>query len=128
MDFKPPHNTSLSKEIIVDEPLTARTLGSGSVDMLATPMMIALMEAAALDAVQRYLPEGWTTVSTRMDIEHLRGTPIGKIVRASALLIEQKGITLKFAVEASDGTGIIGQGSLWRTAVEIEKYKALNGS
>lgn len=124
MDFKPPQNTSMSKEIIVDKPLTARTLGSGSVDTLATPMMIALMEAAALDAVQRYLPEGWTTVSTRMDIEHLRGTPAGKIVRASAVLIEQKGTVLKFAVEAADESGVIGQGSLWRAAVDIEQYKA----
>ncbi len=122
MEFKIPLNTSASRSIIVEEAYTAKFIGSGIVDVLATPMMIALMENAALDAVQTYLAEGWTTLGTKVDIEHLRATPVGKKVTAEATLIKQEGQALEFLVAARDNQGIIGQGSHKRFIIDLQKF------
>ncbi len=122
MEFIIPLNTSAARSIIVEEAYTAKFIGSGIVDVLATPMMIALMENAALDAVQTYLAEGWTTVGTKVDIEHLRATPVGEKVTAEATLIKQKGRSLEFSVAARDTQGIIGQGSHKRFIVDLQKF------
>ena len=122
MEFKIPLYTSAARSIIVEEAYTAKFIGSGIVDVLATPMMIALMENAALDAVQTYLAEGWTTVGTKVDIEHLRATPVGEKVTAEATLIKQEGRSLEFSVAARDAQGIIGQGSHKRFIVDLKKF------
>jgi fluoroacetyl-CoA thioesterase len=122
MDFKIPLNISARRSVIVDETLSARYIGSGEVDVFATPMMIAIMEAAARELVQSYLPEGWTTVGTKVDIEHMRATPIGDTVTAEATLIRTDGRSLEFAVKASDRSGVIGQGSHRRFIIELEKF------
>ncbi len=101
---------------------TAKELGSGRVDVLATPMLIALMEAAAMDAVQKYLAEGWTTVGTRVDVEHLRATPLGGTVTAEATLVKRKDQALEFVVQARDTSGIVGQGTHWRYIINEEKF------
>jgi predicted thioesterase len=122
MDISIPPEASSRQSEAITESHSARNVGSGSVDVLATPMMIALMEAAALDAVQSYLPEGWTTVGTRVECEHSRATALGDRISATATLIKQEGRTLYFSVEAEDSLGIIGKGFHQRFIIDIDKF------
>lgn len=108
--------------IVVAEKDTAAAFGSGSIFVLATPMMITLMENAALQAVQEVLPEGYTTVGTHLDVSHLAATPMGMEARAVAELIEVEGKRLKFKVSAYDAKDKIGEGFHERYIVEIEKF------
>jgi fluoroacetyl-CoA thioesterase len=110
------------RSLQVEREHTARELGSGQVDVLATPMLIALMEAAAMDAVQKYLADGWTTVGTRVDVEHLRATPLGGTVTAEATLVKREDQVLEFSVQARDSFGIVGQGTHWRYIIDQEKF------
>ena len=122
MEFLIPLNISATRSLLIEEEHTAKSLGSGEVGVLATPMMIALMEAAALEVVQSYLASGWTTVGTKINIEHLRPTALGEKVSAEATLITRNDRILKFHVEARDNFGIIGQGSHQRYIINIEKF------
>jgi fluoroacetyl-CoA thioesterase len=122
MDFNIPDRLSAKRTMVVERAQTASEIGSGSVEVLATPMMIALMEAAAVDAVQEYLPDGWTTVGTRVDIEHLRATPLGGVVTAEASLVKREGRILEFAVTASDSAGVIGQGNHQRHIIDLARF------
>lgn len=122
MDALIPLNVSERRTLLVEREHSARELGSGSVEVLATPMLIALMEAAALDAVQGYLAEGWTTVGTRVDVEHLRPTPLGGTVTAEATLTKREDRVLMFAVQAWDGKGQVGQGTHTRAIINTEQF------
>ncbi len=122
MEIKIPLEVSAKKTMVVEPAVTAQHIGSGAVAVLATPMLIALMEAAALEAVKEYLPQGWTTVGTKVDVEHMRATPLGDIVTAEAILIKQDGRSLTFSVQAKDSSGIIGQGLHQRFLVDREKF------
>jgi len=122
MDFDIPENVSGKQSLLVEKEHTAKFLGSGSVEVLATPMMIALMENTALEAVQSYLPEGWTTVGTKVEVDHLRPTPSGEEVYAEAFLLERNERSLLFSVAAYDSQGIIGQGSHKRYIIQTEKF------
>jgi len=122
MDFNIPDQVSAKQMMVVEKAHAASEIGSGRVEVLATPMMIALMEAAAVEAVQEYLPEGWTTVGTRVDIEHLRATPLGGVVTAKASLVKRDGRVLEFAVTASDSTGVIGQGNHQRHIIDLARF------
>ena len=117
-----PLNVSERRTLLVEREHTARELGSGSVEALATPMLIALMEAASLDAVQAYLAEGWTTVGIKVEVEHLRATPLGGKVTAEATLAKREDRVLVFAVQAWDDKGLIGQGTHTRMIIETEKF------
>ena len=117
-----PLDANSKQSLVVGPEHTAKHLGSGSVDVLATPMMIALMEAAAVEAVQRFLPEGWTTVGTKVEVEHMRPTPRGDVVTAEAVLAKIDGRSLDFAVTATDSAGLIGQGQHRRFIVNLEKF------
>ena len=122
MDALIPLNVSERRTLLVEREHTARELGSGSVEVLATPMLIALMEAAALDAVQGFLAEGWTTVGIKVDVEHLRATPLGGTVTAEATLTKREDRILVFAVQAWDGKGLVGQGTHTRAIIDTEKF------
>lgn len=122
MEFLIPDQVSAEKTMVVEKSHIANEIGSGKVGALATPMMIALMEAAAVDAVQEYLPEGWTTVGTRVDVEHLRASPLGDVVTAEAVLLRTEGRALDFSVTAADSTGIIGQGTHRRFIVNLNTF------
>lgn len=122
MDIKIPLDVSAQKTLLVEPAVTARYIGSGTVPVLATPMLIALMEAASLDAVQEYLPQGWITVGTKVDVEHVRATPEGDVVTAEAVLVRQEGRSLTFSVQAKDSSGVIGQGLHQRFMVDQEKF------
>ena len=122
MDFDIPDQVFARQTLVVEKAHLASEIGSGSVDVLATPMMIALMEAAAVEAVQEYLPEGWTTVGTYVDVEHLRPSPQGEAVTAKAILVRREGRELGFSVTAADSSGVIGQGNHKRFIVDREVF------
>jgi predicted thioesterase len=124
MDALIPLNVTERRSLIVEREHTAKQLGSGSVEVLATPMLIALMEAAALDAVQSYLAEGWTTVGTRVEMEHMRATPLGGRVTAEATLIKRGDQVLEFTVQAWDSFGAVGQGTHTRVIIDRDRFMA----
>lgn len=101
---------------------TALAIGSGSLEVFATPAMTALMENAAMNAVAASLPDGSTTVGTRLEIVHTRATGLGEVVTAEARLVEADGRRLVFEVEARDSIGTIGRGTHERFVVDREKF------
>lgn len=108
----------------VDDLNTAICMGSGDLPVYATPSMIALMESAALRAVVDALPEGTTTVGTKLDIQHIAATPIGLAVHATAELITVEGKKLIFKVQAFDEKEKIGEGVHERFVVQTERFVA----
>ena len=112
------------KTVAVTDKNIASVWGSGGLEVYATPAMIALMEGAALSAVQQLLPPGWTTVGTEVAVKHLSATPRGMTVHARAELLNVQGRILSFKVEAFDDAGKIGEGTHSRFIVEIEKFLA----
>jgi fluoroacetyl-CoA thioesterase len=111
-------------EVFVQEDNTARHLGSGNVDVLATPEMVRLMEKAAVAAVDRLLPDGYRTVGVEVDVRHLAATPVGMKVRVQAKLIAVEGRKLTFRVEAFDEAEKIGEGEHKRVIIDLEGFKA----
>ncbi len=112
------------KEITVSFEVTAAKYGSGGVEVLATPAMIALMEGAAFELVQAQLPEGYSSVGTRVDIEHLAATPLGMKVKAVAELKQVEGKKLVFSVEARDEKELVGRGIHERYIIQSDKFLA----
>lgn len=108
--------------LIVSESNTASALGSGDMDVLATPAMVALMENAAMKAVADYLPEGSTTVGVEISTSHLKASAIGANVVAQACLEEVDGRRLKFSLKAWDDAGVIGEGVHTRFIVDRERF------
>ena len=101
----------------VTETLTARHIGSGSVDVYATPAMIALMESAALSAIDQFLAEGQTSVGTTIEVRHLAATPLGHRVRAHAEVSAVDGRKVTFLVQAWDEKELIGEGKHVRLVI-----------
>jgi len=106
----------------VTESNTAHAVGSGSLDVLATPMMIALMEQAACECLAEALTEGQTSVGTRIDVAHTAASPAGAIITATAAVTGVDGRKIDFDVTASDGAGEIGRGTHSRFIVDAEKF------
>lgn len=117
-------NVGLKGEASVDvtKANTAIEVGSGSVPVFATPMLVALMEDAAVKAVKESLPEGQTTVGIRVGVAHSAATPVGMTVTARAELVEVDGRRLVFQVMAEDGSGQVGQGTHERFMVDMVKF------
>jgi len=113
--------TARIERTVTDED-TAVRFGSGEVSVFATPMMIALMEKAALSAVDPQLPAGYATVGTTVEISHLAATPVGMQVYATAELVEINGKKLKFKIEAFDEKEKIGEGWHGRYIIQTEKF------
>ena len=109
-------------ELVVARESTARHLGSGGVEVLATPELVRLMERAAVAAVDHLLPEGYRTVGARVDVPHLAPTPVGMRVVASAELVAVDGRRLTFQVEAHDERELVGRGSHERAIVELARF------
>lgn len=114
------------KEITVERVHLASSLGSGLVDVFATAMMIAYMEAICVESVQPCLAEGQTTVGVHIDVAHLAATPVGMKARFSSELVEisPNGKGLLFNVEARDDKDIIGKGTVRRVIVDKAKFEA----
>ena len=113
--------TFTSKDVVRLENL-AKTVGSGDLEVLATPAMAALMENAAMQAVAPELPEGSTTVGSLLEITHSRPSGLGEEVSATATLEEVEGRKLVFKVIAHDSKGVIGEGKHVRYVVDRQKF------
>ncbi len=100
----------------------ARTVGSGELDVFATPAMIALMENAAAQAVSMWLEDGSTTVGTVVNVVHARASGLGERITATAELREIEGRKLIFHVAAHDPKGVIGEGIHERVVVDIQRF------
>ena len=109
-------------EIVVGTRDTAPHIGSGKIKVLATPVMVTLMEEAALHAVEGLLPDGQQTVGIRLDITHTAATPVGMRVTARAELIKVDGRRLTFRVAAEDEKELIGEGVHERIIVNVERF------
>ena len=107
---------------IVNENITAEKVGSGSLPVFATPMMVALMEKAACKALENSLDEGSTTVGTKVDVEHVAATPVGMEVRAEAEITAVEKNILTYTVTAYDAAGKIGEGTHKRAIVTSQKF------
>ncbi len=114
---------------VVNSTNTAVAVGSGSLPVYATPMMIALMEEATCNAVAPLLEEGETTVGTKISVSHDKASGTGTTVTAHAALEEVDGRRLIFSVSAKDSDGnIIGKGEIERFVVLSDKFmKRVNG-
>jgi predicted thioesterase len=108
--------------IVVGEEHTAPSIGSGRVRVLATPVMINLMEAAALDAIERLLPSGHQSLGTHLNVGHYAATPVGMGLRASAVVTKVDGRTVEFRVEAFDDRERVGDGTHTRVVVNVERF------
>ena len=111
-------------ELLVGEEHTAPRVGSGKVPVLATPVMINVIEAAALDAVERFLPAGFQSLGTRLDVRHVAATPVGMRVTAMAEVVSVEGRSIRFRVEARDERDLIGDGTHERVVVNVAKFDA----
>ena len=110
--------------IVVGTRDTAPHVGSGKIKVLATPVMVSLMEEAALNAVEGLLPPGHQTVGTRLDITHVAATPVGLHVTAHAELVGVEGRRLTFRVWADDERDRIGEGTHERIIVNVARFDA----
>ena len=106
----------------VTDSLTATAFGSGSLPVYATPALIALMEAAAVAAINHFIPDHQTSVGTFISIKHLAATGLGQPIRARAEVTQVEGNQISFAVQAWDNKQLIGEGSHTRFIVDIERF------
>jgi predicted thioesterase len=109
-------------EIVVGPEHTAPFVGSGRIAVLATPVMINVIEAAALAAVEHLLPAGHQSLGIKLDVSHIAATPIGLHVTATAEVVHVEGRTITFRVEARDEFELIGRGTHERVVVSLERF------
>ena len=115
-------NKKYTVESVVDENNTAVYVGSGDLEVFATPMMVALMENAAAACIAEEISEGNTSVGTAISVSHVAATPIGMKVKATAELVQVDGRKYDFKVTAEDERGLIGEGTHSRFVVNAEKF------
>jgi len=116
-----------TSEMTVTEDVTAMVIGSGDMPVLATPMMMALMENAAMLAVKDKLPEGQTTVGGHIESSHLKPSKIGDVVRAEAKVTKVEGKKIEFRVSAYSDKTLLGEGTHLRFIVDREKFMSRLG-
>ena len=109
-------------ELVVTDEVTAIAVGSGNMPVLATPMMMALMENAAMLAVEEELPDGCTTVGGYIESSHLKPSKIGDIVKAIAEVTKVDGKKIEFKVAAYSGDTLLGEGTHLRFVVNRERF------
>lgn len=109
--------------VTVTDDLSAIALGTGTVRVYSTAGLVALLEAAAVAALDGVLPPGQTSVGTRLDVRHTAATPVGMAVTARATLQEVDGRRLVFAVEAWDAVEQVGAGTHERFIVDAERFE-----
>lgn len=117
-----PIGTTASKSVIVTRDLTVAHYHPGLPEAYGTPLMIYLMEVAAGDAIQPFLPEGWASVGVAVSVRHLAPTPVGRTVTATATVTAVDEKTITFAVAAHDGVEPIGTGTHVRTPIELRRF------
>jgi len=109
-------------QLLVGPEHTASFVGSGRIAVLATPVMINLIEAAALNAVEHLLPAGHQSLGIHLDVSHVAATPVGLKVIATAEVVRVEGRTITFRVEARDEAEAIGGGSHQRVVVSVARF------
>ncbi|HEY9537658.1 MAG TPA: thioesterase family protein [Kiloniellaceae bacterium] len=111
-------------ELVVGTNDTASRVGSGRVAVLATPVMIGVIEAAALDAVEHLLEDGKQSLGTHLDVTHVAATPVGMRLAATAELIAVEGRQLTFRVRAEDEVDVVSEGTHSRIVVDVARFDA----
>jgi len=110
------------KVFTVGDEHVAKHIGSGDVEVLSTPSMIAFMERVAMECIQPFLPESYTTVGTAVEVKHLNPASKGAEIEVVAKLVEVEGRRLKFEIEARWGSVVVGKGVHERYIVERSKF------
>jgi predicted thioesterase len=111
-----------AKEIVVAAEHTAPHVGSGKVPVLATPVVVNLLEAAALDAVEHLLPEGMQSLGIQLDLRHFAATPVGMRCRAEAEVVAVEGRAIRFRLSAADEVEAISEGTHERVVVTVARF------
>jgi fluoroacetyl-CoA thioesterase len=109
-------------QIVVGPEHTAPFVGSGRIAVLATPVMINVIEAAALAAVEHLLPAGHQSLGIHLDVSHVAATPVGLQVTAMAEVVRVEGRTITFRVEVRDNVELIGGGTHQRVVVSVARF------
>ena len=112
------------KSLTITDANTAKTMGSGTLDVFAPPAMVALIEQTAYTSIESELEPGWGSVGTSLNIQHLSATPVGMTVTATTELVEVDRRRLVFHAEVYDEKGLVGKGTHERFLVENEKFQA----
>ena len=113
---------TVTVEEVVSPEMTARTVGSGGLDVLSTPSMILMMERAAYECLLDGLGPDQTSVGTKVEITHEAPSPVGALVSATATIEQVFGRRIEFAVSASEGTRVIGKGKHTRFVVDLPQF------
>ncbi len=116
-------NQSLTKIFVVKEEHTADHIGSGSVSVLATPILIAFMESTALELMSTHLPKGYTSVGTKVEIRHLAPSALGSTLKVTAQIAKIDKNNVILTVNAWDEDTLIGRGTHDRHIIELERFK-----
>ena len=111
-----------TSELTVTDAVTAMAIGSGDMPVLATPMMMALMENAAMLAVKDELPEGSTTVGGHIESSQLKPSKVGDVVRATAEVTKVDGKKIEYKISAYSGDILLGEGTHLRFVVDKERF------
>lgn len=122
MEFNLKEGMTAAKEMKVTENDLASKMGSGVLDVFATPAMIALMEDTSRSCVDLHLPSGYTTVGIELNVKHLKSTPLGMKVRCEAILIKIDNKALTFKVEVWDEVDKVGEGIHSRYIVNSDRF------
>ena len=101
---------------------TAKAVGSGNLDVFATPMMIALMEQAACECIADSLESTQSSVGTQINVAHTAASPLGATISATATVSDVDGRKVSFTVAAHDGTNEIGNGTHERFVIDAERF------
>jgi predicted thioesterase len=107
---------------VVSEKNTAKAVGSGDLEVFATPMMIALMEQAACECIADCLEEGQSSVGTQINVAHTAASVIGAKISATAIIESVDGRSISFSVSASDGEKEIGNGKHTRVIINAQRF------
>ena len=117
-----PIGASATTSVVVTRELTVAHYHPGLPEAYGTPLMIYLMEVAAGDAIQPYLPDGWASVGIAVNVRHLAPTPVGRTVVATATVTAVDDKTISFSVAAHDGVEAIGTGTHVRAPIELDRF------
>ena len=122
MDYEILKGICHSETLVVEHKDTAAVYGSGSLEVFATPAMIALMEKTSLESVNAKLGEGNTTVGISVNIKHLKASPVGSVIRCDSKLVEVDRKRLVFEVRCFEEDTLIGEGVHERFVVDSEQF------
>ncbi len=110
------------ESVVVTREITVAHFHPEMPEVYGTPFMIYLMEVAATNAIQPFLPPGCTSVGTVVNVQHLAATPVGRTVTATARLESKTDRTVTFSVESHDGSELIGSGTHSRAVIDLARF------